>query len=359
MLSYLLLGDHPIQSIRALYRIGTRQCSSTCALHLRSYAARLHLAFPQTKPWTLVPTADVSDSLIHSRTLSANSEDLPTPNFPHAKRQAGRHLAPKSNGEPQPLRIPTELLDNNPDGLIEIDSSGAIVNWNTAAEGIFGYTRGFAIGRSAVDLLNLQCETAETMRELTNAIRIKRGRLVGRRSERISTRANGAHFPMELTLFTALDSQGTVTLTAATRDISARKAIQTLLQRSEQRFRALVEGVSEYIIHLLDANGRILTWNSGNQHLDGYCARDLVGRRFSCLYTEQDVAAGLPQNDLQTALRFGHHRRDGWTVRKDGSRYWSNVLLTVLPRIDGHPFGFSRIGFDNSQALRRGLGTVT
>lgn len=115
------------------------------------------------------------------------------------------------------------------------------------------------------------------------------------------------------------------------------------LARSEERFRLLVEGVTDYAIFMLDPDGAIVTWNSGAERIKGYRAEEIVGRHFSCFYTAEDVASGKPRQELQQAIRQGSFEEEGWRVRKDGSRFMAQVLITPLFDESAQLVGFSKV----------------
>jgi len=188
-------------------------------------------------------------------------------------------------------------------------------------------------------------------------LRSGKGRLIGKRSEMTAVRANGASFPMELTLTRSLDHEA-LSFTACIRDITERKQAEGVLRKSEERFRRLVEGVEDYAIHLLDPRGRVLTWNAGVERIEGYLARDIIGRRFNRFYIPEDIARGVPEHALATAGAEGRYRYEGWSVRKDGTRYWACVVLTALRHEDGVLFGYARIGRDRTQGKDAELETA-
>jgi PAS domain S-box-containing protein len=99
--------------------------------------------------------------------------------------------------------------------------------------------------------------------------------------------------------------------------------------------RLLVESVQDYAIFALDSSGRILSWNPGAQRLKGYQTEEILGRHFSIFYQPEDVAAGKPQRELEIATRDGRVDDEGWRVRKDGSLFWANVVITALR--ESHP----------------------
>ena len=240
------------------------------------------------------------------------------------------------------------IVDACPDAIISIDGVGNITGWNPAAEEIFGYTRALAIGREAAALIGPDAGLASCHTDLAQSLKSGKGRMIGKRTETIAMRANGGNFPVELTLMRALDN-GEPSFTACIRDITERKKAETVLAKSEERFRMLVESVQDYSIHLLDPRGRILTWNAGVERIDGYRARDIIGRRFNRLYTPDDIARGKPEQALSTAGADGRYSHEGWSVRKDGSRYWASIVLTALRHANGTLFGYSRIGRDRTK----------
>jgi len=121
---------------------------------------------------------------------------------------------------------------------------------------------------------------------------------------------------------------------------------ETALRRSEERFRILVEGVQDYAIYSLDPNGVITSWNSGARRIKGYTAEEIIGQSFARFYTPEDSERGLPAKVLQIAREEGHYEGEGWRVRKDGSTFWSSVVVTPLRDERGAVIGFSKITRD-------------
>lgn len=121
------------------------------------------------------------------------------------------------------------------------------------------------------------------------------------------------------------------------------------LRQTEERFRLLVEGVQDYAIYSLDVNGTITSWNAGARRIKGYTADEIMGQNFSRFYTPEDAQRGLPARVLQTARNEGHYEGEGWRVRKDGSRFWSNVVVTPLRDETGNIIGFSKITRDMTE----------
>src|ERR1041384_6077993 len=133
---------------------------------------------------------------------------------------------------------------------------------------------------------------------------------------------------------------------------SASEGTQEKLRVSEEQFRFLVETVEEYAIYLLDPQGKVATWNLGAEKLKGYTAEEIVGKNFACFYTDEDVAARKPQHNLEMAAKRGHIRDQGVRVRKDGSTFHADVVLTALRDKAGKLRGFSKVTRDVTDQIR-------
>jgi PAS domain S-box-containing protein len=118
------------------------------------------------------------------------------------------------------------------------------------------------------------------------------------------------------------------------------------LSPGDDSFRLLVEAVRDYAIFLLDPTGHVVTWNAGAERLKGYTAAEILGQHFSRFYPPEDVAAGKPARQLEQAARDGRTEDEGWRVRKDGSRFWANVIMTALRDPAGRLTGFAKITRD-------------
>ena len=125
--------------------------------------------------------------------------------------------------------------------------------------------------------------------------------------------------------------------------------VEAALHLSEERFRLLVEGIEDYAIYSMDPNGVITSWNAGARRIKGYAAEEIIGQNFSRFYTPEDVEQGLPARVLQTALKEGHYDGEGWRVKKDGTRFWCNVVVTPLRDNGGNLIGFSKITRDMTE----------
>jgi PAS domain S-box-containing protein len=135
----------------------------------------------------------------------------------------------------------------------------------------------------------------------------------------------------------------------ARRDHLARERVEDALRLSEERLTLLIQGVRDYAIFMLDPAGFVVTWNEGAERIKGYTAAEIIGQHFSKFYTPEDLAKGTPSQELKTAVEQGHSEDEGWRVRKDGSLFWANVIITPLRDKHGHLRGFGKVTRDFSE----------
>jgi PAS domain S-box-containing protein len=126
---------------------------------------------------------------------------------------------------------------------------------------------------------------------------------------------------------------------------------ESTMRETERRFRMLVEAVQDYAIFTLDADGHVNSWNVGAERLKGYKADEILGRHFSAFYPPEDIADGKPQRELSIAVSEGRVEDEGWRVRKDGSRFWANVVITATKDAHGGVIGFSKVTRDFTERM--------
>jgi PAS domain S-box-containing protein len=135
-------------------------------------------------------------------------------------------------------------------------------------------------------------------------------------------------------------------------EIVERRRVEGALRESEERFRSLLDGIKDYAIFRLDYDGRVVTWNTGAEQIKGYAADEIIGQHFSRFYTPEDVQRGKPALDLDTAIAHGRCEDEGWRVRKDGSQFWANLVITALRDANGKVTGFSKVTRDITEQKR-------
>ncbi len=131
-----------------------------------------------------------------------------------------------------------------------------------------------------------------------------------------------------------------------------RRQAEASLRSSEERFRLLVDGIRDYALYMIDAEGRIASWNTGAEAINGYSACEIIGCDCSLVYTEDDITLGRPQRELELARHNGRHHSEGWRRRKNGSHFWANALITALWRPDGSLRGYAKLTRDMTEHRR-------
>jgi PAS domain S-box-containing protein len=220
-----------------------------------------------------------------------------------------------------------------------LDPDGIVRTWNAGARRFKGYSEYEIIGQHFSRFYTEEDrEAGLPARALETAAREGRFEQEGWR-----VRKDGTQMWAHVVIDPIRDAHGAfVGFAKITRDISERKASQDALRRSEERFRLLVQGVSDYAIYMLDPDGRVTNWNTGAQRFKGYTEQEIVGEHFSRFYMDEDRAAGLPQHGLETAAREGRFEAEGWRVRKDGSRFFAHVVIDRICDQVGNLQGYAR-----------------
>ena len=224
-----------------------------------------------------------------------------------------------------------------------LDPQGRIATWNAGAQRIKGYAPSDIIGKHfSVFYRQSEIDRGWPQYELKEAERVGRFEDEGWR-----VRKDGTLFWASVIITAIKDDDGKLlAFSKVTRDLTDRMANEERLRTSEERFRMLIENVQDYAIFLLDPTGHVASWNAGAQRIKGYAPEEIIGRHFSTFYTPESVANRWPDRELEEAKRLGRFEDEGWRVRKDGTRFWANVVITALFNAEGDLRGFSKITRD-------------
>ncbi len=230
-----------------------------------------------------------------------------------------------------------------------LDAQGNIRTWNAGAERLKGYRAEEIVGQHFSRFY-----PKESVSSGWPAHELSVASVTGRfEDESWRLRKDGSRFWANVVITTLRDESGEVRgFLKITRDLTDRKQAEEKLRLSEERFRLLIEGVQDYAIFMLDPQGRIATWNAGAQRLKGYSSEEIIGQHFSRFYPQEDVESGKPARELEIATATGKYEEEGWRVRKDGSRFWANVVITALRDEGGVLRGFGKVTKDMTERKR-------
>ncbi|MBL0403938.1 PAS domain S-box protein [Microvirga aerilata] len=224
-----------------------------------------------------------------------------------------------------------------------LDPTGIIASWNSGAQRFKGYVESEILGEHFSRFYTDEDRATELPRRaLETAVREGKFEAEGWR-----VRKDGTHFWAHVVIDPIRDARGNLLgFAKITRDLSERKKAQDALKESEERFRLLVQGVTDYAIYMLDPTGHVTNWNAGAQRIKGYQPDEILGQHFSRFYTQEDLATELPRRALETAAREGKFEAEGWRIRKDGTRFWASVVIDPINNDQGELIGFAKITRD-------------
>jgi PAS domain S-box-containing protein len=233
--------------------------------------------------------------------------------------------------------------------IFMLDPQGIVTTWNLGAERIKGYKADEIVGKHFSAFYPADV-AAKRYPEYELEVAANVGRF---EDEGWRVRKDGSLFWANIVITALRDETGRlIGFGKVTRDLTERRAHEESLRQSEERFRLLVDGVVEYALFMLGANGRVVTWNTGAQRINGYAADEIVGKHLSVFYPRDAVDSGWPEHELQVAAAEGQYQEEGWRVRKDGSRFWAHVTITALRDESGHLRGYAKLTRDLSERKR-------
>lgn len=244
-----------------------------------------------------------------------------------------------------------ELFDRAEIGMATLTSSGTIVRANRALASLMSCSPYDLIG---VDYGRLTVGQGDELDRHLENISALGSDLTGFEHELPTPPGVPNDRIARVTLAPIRDSrQQVLYVFAQVQDVTAQRAVESDLRRSEENFRRLVTAVEEYAIFLLDVEGTVISWNSGAQRIKGYTAPEIVGRHFRIFYPQEEQAGGHPEQNLDLALRDGSHAEEGWRVRKDGTRFWAMVVITPVYDEAGRHVAFAKVTRDQTEQRER------
>jgi PAS domain S-box-containing protein len=239
------------------------------------------------------------------------------------------------------------LIDSITDyAIYMLDENGFVTSWNPGARRFKGYEASEIIGEHFSRFY-----TDGDRKAGLPALALK----IARESQRFEgegwrVRKDGARFWVNVVIDPIVGATGDLIGYAnVTRDLTERKHAEDTLRNSEEQFKLLVQSVTDYAIYMLSPEGIITNWNAGAERIKGYTPQEIIGQHFSKFYSKEDAAAGVPQIGLDTALREGRFEKEGWRYRKDGSRFWANVVIDAIRAPNGGLIGYAKITRDMTE----------
>ncbi|MFL6845111.1 MAG: PAS domain S-box protein [Allosphingosinicella sp.] len=230
-----------------------------------------------------------------------------------------------------------------------LDPDGYVATWNPGAERFKGYEADEIIGRHYSTFFTPEDREAGLPQQALEAA-VREGRY---EAEGWRLRKDGSRFWVNAVLDPIRDDKGKLLgFAKITRDNTEKRVREQALQESERRFRMLIQGVKDYALYMLDPEGRVTNWNTGAEAIKGYKAEEIVGEHFSRFYTEEDRERGEPARALATAIAAGKFEKEAWRVRKDGTRFWANVVIDPIHDEEGRLVGFAKITRDITDRRR-------
>jgi PAS domain S-box-containing protein len=227
-----------------------------------------------------------------------------------------------------------------------LDPQGIVVTWNVGAERLKGYTAPEIIGQS-IERFYTEQDRAAGLSSALLAEAAREGRV---EHEGWRVRKDGSRFWADVIINRIQGKSGElIGFTKVTRDLTDRRKTDDDLRQSEERLRRMIESVKDYAIFMLDPQGRVTSWNAGAERLKGFTAAEIVGQHFSRFYLPEDLAARKPERELEIASATGRFEEEGWRLRKDGTRFWANVVLSAVRDGEHRLLGFTKITRDMTE----------
>ncbi|MEJ7588139.1 MAG: PAS domain S-box protein [Ferruginibacter sp.] len=239
------------------------------------------------------------------------------------------------------------IYENAPDAVIVINSKGFIVKWNPAAEKMLGWKEEEVLGKVLNEVIVPEEFRQGYIAEVKSFLKTGHSDVFTRTTMLRVVRKDASSLIVDFTV-SPVKIKDDYLFIGFSRDATERRNSEQALKESEERYRLLTSEVYDYAIIMLSPEGNISSWNEGAQRIKGYTENEIIGKHFSVFYPQQEMGNSSPEEILTLARTEGRHESEGWRVKKDGTLFWANVVITALNR-NGAIFGFSKITRDNTE----------
>ncbi len=236
------------------------------------------------------------------------------------------------------------LFELAPDAIFVTDTEGVIRGANPRSAELFGYMAEELLGKP-IDELVPERLRGRHVNHRKNYLAHLRSRSMGANLNLLGLRRDGTEFPVDIMLKPIETASGPGVMSFV-RDMTEKHVAQQATLHANQQFRSVVESIRDYAIYLLDPKGHVKTWNSGGERIKGYTEEEVLGLHFSRFFTQEDVNRGKPAKLLHQAAARGRVEDEGWRLRKDGSQFWANSILTAIRDDAGEITGYAKVTRD-------------
>ena len=345
---------HPVYRLEGLVKAITALASmGTAVMLVRLVPLAVALPGPAQFRLELAERRRMEEQL---KTLNSNLESL-------VGERTAQLKAANADLSAEKRRLQTVLDAATGVSIIATDLDGLITVFNSGAERMLGYSAKEMLGKQTPQCLHLESELIARAAELTAEtgspvqgfeVFVKLARL-GLHEEREWTyvRKVGSHLNVNLLVTAVRNASGEIAgFLVMAMDISERIDAERALRASEEDMRFVVDSVKDHALLTLDAGGHVTKWNAGAERMKGYKADEIVGRHFSCFYPPAAIQKGYPDQLLAIAAEVGRYTEQGWRVRKDGSQFYANVVITSVRDDAGVLRGFAKVTHDISEQMK-------
>jgi PAS domain S-box-containing protein len=239
------------------------------------------------------------------------------------------------------------------DGVLATNETARVTIINRVAQELTGWSEKEAVGARVDDVFHIVNE--ESRAKVANPIArvLKEGIVVGLANHTLLIARDGTERPIADSGAPIRDAGAHIRgAVLVFRDVTQERRAEEALRQSEARLRLMIESVRDYAIFMLDPQGCVLTWNAGAERIKGYQADEIIGQDFSIFFTPEDLAAAKPPRELKNAAQDGRFEDEAWRIRRDGSRFWANVVISAVRDAAGGLIGFTKVTRDLTDRRR-------